>query len=59
MPSDRRYSEVRKLLEAKGYHLHRVTGSHHQFKNGLGGRFTVPVHHGKVTPVYVRQIQKL
>ena len=54
-----RFSEVRKLLEAKGYFLHRTTGSHHIFRKPGVGRYTVPVHHGKVKPVYVKQIEKL
>ncbi len=59
MASEMRLSEVRKLLAAKGYFLHRITGSHHVFKKPGAGSFTVPVHHGKVKAVYVRQIQKL
>ena len=47
------------MLEAKGYFLHRVTGSHHVFKKPGVGSFAVPVHHGKVKAVYVRQIEKL
>lgn len=54
-----RFLEVRKALEAKGYFLHRVTGSHHVFKKPGTGSFVVPVHSGKVKAVYVRQIEKL
>jgi len=59
MAGEMRFSEVQKMLEAKGFFLHHISGSHHVFKNGVGGRFTIPVHHGKVKPVYVRQIEKL
>ena len=59
MASEMRYPQVRKMLEAKGYFLRRVTGSHHVFKKPGVGSFTVPVHHGKVKPVYVKQIEKL
>jgi predicted RNA binding protein YcfA (HicA-like mRNA interferase family) len=47
------------MLEVKGYLLYRVSGSHHVFKKPGVGSFVVPVHHGKVKAVYVKQIQKL
>lgn len=47
------------MLEAKGYALDRVRGSHHYFKKAGGGSFAIPVHHGKVKPIYVRKIEKL
>ncbi len=47
------------MLEAKGFFLHRIAGSHHVFKKPGVGSFVVPVHRGKVKPVYVRQIEKL
>jgi predicted RNA binding protein YcfA (HicA-like mRNA interferase family) len=60
MASEMRYSEVAKMLEAKGYFLHRIAkSSHHIFKRPSGGTFSVPVHHGKVKAVYVKQIEKL
>ena len=59
MPSELRLQDVVKMLEAKGYFLQRVTGSHHVFKKPGVGSFTVPVHRGKVKAVYVKQIQKL
>jgi predicted RNA binding protein YcfA (HicA-like mRNA interferase family) len=59
MASDVRFPEARRMLEARGYLLHRVTGSHHVFKKPGVGSFVVPVHHGKVKAVYVKQIQKL
>jgi predicted RNA binding protein YcfA (HicA-like mRNA interferase family) len=31
MPSEQRFSDVRKMLEAAGYMLARVRGSHHYF----------------------------
>ena len=54
-----RFPEALKMLEAKGYFLHRTSGSHHVFKKPGVGTFVMPVHHGKVKPVYVRQIEKL
>ena len=59
MASEMSFPEARKMLEAKGYFLHRIAGSHHVFKKPGIGSFVVPVHHGKVRPVYVRQIEKL
>ncbi len=59
MASEVRLAEVRKMLEAKGYFLERVRGSHHYFKKAGGGSFAVPVRHGKVKPIYVRKIEKL
>ena len=61
MASEMRLAEVRKMLEAKGYYWHRTSGSHHVFKKPgpVGGMFAVPVHNGKVKPVYVKQIEKL
>ena len=59
MANEMRFPEVRKMLEAKGYFLHRITGSHHVFKKPSIGTFAVPVHRGKVKAVYVRQIEKL
>jgi predicted RNA binding protein YcfA (HicA-like mRNA interferase family) len=59
MPSEVRFGEVRKLLESKGYVLHRITGSHHIFVKAGAAPVSVPVHHGKVKPNYVRKIQKI
>lgn len=47
------------MLEAKGYFLHRTRGSHHIFKKPGVGTFSVPVHHGKVKPIYVEKIKDL
>jgi predicted RNA binding protein YcfA (HicA-like mRNA interferase family) len=59
MPGEVRYGEVKRMLEAKGYFLRRTTGSHHIFKKEGATPITIPVHHGKVKPVYVSQIKKL
>jgi len=59
MPGEVRFAEVRRMLEARGYVLERVRGSHHYFKKPRGGSISIPVHHGKVKPVYVRKIEKL
>jgi predicted RNA binding protein YcfA (HicA-like mRNA interferase family) len=59
MASEMRFPEVKRMLEAKGYFWHRTNGSHHLFKKPGVGTFSVPVHNGKVKPIYVKQIQKL
>ena len=47
------------MLEAKGYFHYRVKGSHHNFVKPGVRTFSLPVHHGKVNYVYIRQIEKL
>ncbi|MCY2928400.1 MAG: type II toxin-antitoxin system HicA family toxin [Planctomycetota bacterium] len=47
------------MLEARGYRLDRVRGSHHVFVRAGSELVAVPVHHGKVKYTYVRQIEKL
>jgi len=54
-----RFALVIKMLQAKGYLLHRSSGSHFTFKAADGRRFIVPVHHGQVKGIYVKQIEKL
>ena len=58
MPSEVRFAVVRKMLEAKGYRLDRIRGSHHVFDKPGAPPVIVPVHHGKVKYDYVRQITK-
>jgi predicted RNA binding protein YcfA (HicA-like mRNA interferase family) len=59
MPGERRFSEVRKLLERSGYRLVRICGSHHYFTKPGEQPFSIPVHQGKVKPYYVRQVEKV
>lgn len=47
------------MLEAKGYMLDRVNGSHFIFVKPGCRSLPIPVHHGKVHPSYVRMIKKL
>lgn len=59
MPSEVRFAEVRRVLEQHGWTLIRIRGSHHVFsKPGEASGITLPVHRGKVSPVYIRQIEK-
>ena len=57
--SEKRFSEVQKILKKKGYHFVRITGSHHIFEKPGMPIVSVPVHKGKVKSAYVRQIEKL
>lgn len=59
MPSEVRFSEIEKLLEAKGYRLTRISGSHHVFTKAGARSVPIPVHKGKVKPAYVRMVRKL
>jgi predicted RNA binding protein YcfA (HicA-like mRNA interferase family) len=59
MPSETRFAAVKAALKAKGYILERVRGSHRIFVKPGVKTFSIPVHHGKVLDVYVRQIEKL
>ena len=58
MPSEVRFSEVQRLLEQHGYELRRIVGSHHIFDKPGERSIPIPVHHGKVKHVYLRQILK-
>ncbi len=57
--SEKRFSEVRKLLEKKGYSLTRISGSHHIFTKDGAPLVSIPVHSNKVKSYYVKEIQKL
>jgi len=59
MPSEKRFSVVRKMLEDKGYTLARISGSHHVFVKPGSLPVSIPVHSGKVKAFYVRKIEKL
>jgi predicted RNA binding protein YcfA (HicA-like mRNA interferase family) len=52
-PNAVRFEELARLLEAYGWSLVRVRGSHHLFARG-GERLTVPHRRPTVLPVYVR-----
>jgi len=59
MPGEVRFSEIRKMLEAKGYSLTRVNGSHQVFTKPDARSVPIPVHRGMVKPAYVRMVKKL
>lgn len=59
MPSEIRFSDIRRLLESHGWTLERVRGSHHVFSKPGEGSFPVPVHNGKVKAVYGKKLEKI
>jgi predicted RNA binding protein YcfA (HicA-like mRNA interferase family) len=52
------FSEARGILEAYGWTLTRIAGSHHRFSRG-GSHLTIPLRRPCILPVYVRQILAL
>ena len=59
MASEKRISEVKKMLEQAGYRLVRISGSHHCFAKPGETLVSIPVHQGKVKAHYVRQVEKI
>ncbi|HUS91227.1 MAG TPA: type II toxin-antitoxin system HicA family toxin [Phycisphaerae bacterium] len=59
MASGKRFAEVCKMLEAKGYTLARISGSHHVFTKPGARAVPIPVHRGMVKPAYVRLVRQL
>ena len=59
MPSEKRFSEVKAMLEESGYRLVRIHGSHHYFSKPREHPISIPVHQGKVKPYYVRQVERI
>jgi predicted RNA binding protein YcfA (HicA-like mRNA interferase family) len=58
MASPQRFADVKKKLEQAGWKLDRIRGSHHVFVKRGRPNVVIPVHKGKVLPVYVRQVEK-
>jgi predicted RNA binding protein YcfA (HicA-like mRNA interferase family) len=59
MASEKRFSEVKKMLERAGYRLVRISSSHHYFTKPGEQPFSIPVHRGKVKPYYVREVERV
>jgi len=57
--SEKRFNQVRKMLEEKGYKLTRISSSHHIFTRKGSLPVSIPVHKGKVKAFYVKQIEKI
>ena len=59
MPRPVRFTELKRYLEAHGWTLVRVNGSHHTFaRPGEYRPMVVPVHRGKVDAIYEKQAHK-
>jgi predicted RNA binding protein YcfA (HicA-like mRNA interferase family) len=58
MAQDVRFSELRRKLEAHGWYLDRINGSHHIFQHPTKGSLSIPVHRNKVKAVYARKVDK-
>jgi predicted RNA binding protein YcfA (HicA-like mRNA interferase family) len=54
-PKAVRFSEAQQLLEAYGWILRRVSGSHYLFARGAD-RLVIPFRRPHILPIYVRQI---
>jgi predicted RNA binding protein YcfA (HicA-like mRNA interferase family) len=59
MPSEVRFTVVRKMLERGGWTFARVTGSHHVFTKPGKRPLVIAVHGNKVQPGYVREVEKI
>lgn len=60
MPSEVRFSIVKKKLADHGWTLNRISGSHHIFvKKDDPRNVSIPVHGDKVMPVYVKKIDQI
>ena len=59
MASPVRFAKVRRLLEAAGYRLVRISSSHHIFERPGKPMVSIPVHNQQVKPFYVSQVQKI
>ncbi len=58
MPSDLKFSEIKRLLEDHGWYFDRASGSHHVFKGKGRKPLSIPVHSNRVKYVYKREIDK-
>jgi predicted RNA binding protein YcfA (HicA-like mRNA interferase family) len=59
-PSGVRFAELATLLEALGFHLDRIKGSHHIFKHaGITEIVNIQDVHGQAKPYQVRQVLTL
>jgi predicted RNA binding protein YcfA (HicA-like mRNA interferase family)/predicted RNase H-like HicB family nuclease len=51
MASEKRFADVRRMLEKAGYQLERVRGSHHTFTKSGVPPVIVPVHRARSNPI--------
>lgn len=55
-PPTMRFAEVQRILEANGYTLDRIKGSHHMFVKKGAPRVDVPVHSERVKVEYLKDV---
>jgi predicted RNA binding protein YcfA (HicA-like mRNA interferase family) len=59
-PANVRFSEMQRLVEAFGFRLLRVSGSHHIYgRAGLNEQVNIQEVNGKAKPYQIRQFLKL
>jgi predicted RNA binding protein YcfA (HicA-like mRNA interferase family) len=59
-PANIRFSEVQRLVEAFGFRLLRISGSHHIYgRPGLAEQINLQEVHGKAKAYQIRQFLKL
>lgn len=58
MASEIRFADLLRRLEAHGWTLERIRGSHHIFVKEGQDHISVPVNKRRVKPGYVRRIEK-
>ena len=58
MGREERFSHIRRRLQASGWTLARIRGSHHVFDKPNESPLSIPVHRGKVKAVYVNEVKK-
>ena len=59
MASPVRFAIIRQQLEAAGWQLVRISGSHHIFDRPGGPLVSIPVHNNQVKPFYAKQVQRI
>ncbi len=55
-PSSMTIDEISGILSYFGYALVNIAGSHFHFKKQGNRPIIIPVHHGKVTKIYLKDI---
>jgi predicted RNA binding protein YcfA (HicA-like mRNA interferase family) len=58
MPGEVAFRDVRRKLEEHGWTLDWISGSHHVFRKEGEQPISIPVHKGRVQPVYVGKVEK-
>ena len=54
-----RFSQIRRRLQAAGWTLARIRGSHHVFTKSGELPISIPVHRGKTKAVYARKVEEI